>query len=297
MVAQANEIVTLETTERSGPTSHVRTSDETRWASRCRTTQWSDVLAAAAGGESARAAMSRLYRAYWYPVLAAVTRARGREAAAELTQEFIVSCLVERGDLSGISQRPGERFRGWLFTALRSFLKNQWKRDHRQCRDVRRTVNFVADADSDERGPCLSAVADSNPDPEQQLGRQQALSLLSGVLQRLRREYCCNASAAGVNGALRFDAVKAFLPGPDAEAADYGDVAQSLGVGTGAVKQMVCRLRSRFGQLLLAELATRVTGDGDLETAKRLLCQALSSSAPSPSSVSTSLASSNRIET
>ena len=259
------------------------TPEEMRWSGRCRTTRWSVVFAAAAGGAPARAALSRLYRAYWYPVFAVVAKARGREAAAELTQAFFVTRLVDRGDLKRVSRRPGERFRGWLFTALRSFLKNQWQFERQQCRDVRRTVAFVSDTESEERGPRVSALADTRLDPEQQLSREEALKLLSGVLVRLRREYCVNASAAGVNGESRFDAVKVFLPGPDAETADYREVALRLGLGTDALKQMVCRLRARFGHLLDDELAQRVTGDGDVATAKRLLCQALSSSSvPSP---------------
>lgn len=255
-------------------------AEDQLWSGRCRTTRWSVVFAAASGGATARAALSRLYRAYWHPVFAVVAKARGRDAAAELTQAFFVTRLVDRGDLKRVSRRPGERFRGWLFTALRSFLKNQWQFERQQCRDVRRTVAFVSDAEGEERGPRVSAFADPQLDPEQQLGREEALKLLSSVLMRLRREYCVNASAAGVNAESRFDAVKVFLPGPDAETADYREVAQRLGLGTDAVKQMVCRLRARFGDLLHDELAQRVTGDGDIATAKRLLCQALSSSSP-----------------
>ena len=294
MITELNGIAVSEALNLSGAGLRLQSVDEFSWARRCRTTRWSVVLAAAAGGASARAAMSRLYRAYWYPLFAVVARARGREAAAELTQQFIVTRLVDGGDLNRISRRPGEHFRGWLFTALRSFLKNEWRRERRQCRDLRRTVNFVSEADSDEQGPCLAALADSKPDPEQQLCRQQALELLSGVLHRLRREYCVNAGAAGVNGELRFDAVKVFLPGPGAEAADYREVARALGLGTDAVKQMVCRLRTRFGHLLHEELAKHVTGDGDVETAKRLLCQALSTCASRPSPEPPAVAASQR---
>lgn len=283
MITDQNGAAALGAVDPAGVTLRLRSGDETGWAGRCRTTCWSAVLAAAAGGPSARVAMSRLYRAYWYPLFAVVARARGREAAAELTHEFIVTRLLESGDLKRVTQRPGERFRGWLFTALRSFLKNEWKHRHRQCRDERKTVAFTGDTD-DEHGPRLSALADSQPNPEQLLARAQALSLLSGVLRRLRREYCISASAAGVNGEARFDAVKAFLPGPDTEAADYRDVAATLGLRSDAVRQLVRRLRLRFGLLLKEELAKRVTGDGDVATAQRLLCQALSSSPPAASS-------------
>jgi DNA-directed RNA polymerase specialized sigma24 family protein len=283
MIADLNLIMPLAAEDRTGAPGRARSVEEPGWSGRCRTTRWSVVFAAAAGGASARVALSRLYRAYWYPVFALVAQARGREAAAELTQEFFVTRLVDRGDLRLVSRRPGERFRSWLFTALRSFLKNQWKYERQQCRDVRLTVAILGDTESNEPGPRVSALADANPDPEQRLDRQQALTLLANVLARLRREYCANASTAGVDGELRFDAVKVFLPGRDTEAADYREVARSLGLATDAVRQMVCRLRARFGYLLHDALAKGEWGDGDVATAKRLLCAALSGCAPSPS--------------
>ena len=281
MITNLNGTATWEVGDRNGVTVRARRVEEQGWAGHCRTTHWSIVLAAGAGGAAARVALSRLYRAYWYPVFAVVAKARGREAAAELTQEFFVSRLVEGSDLSRVSRRPGERFRGWLFTALRSFLMNQWQHERRKCRDVRCTVQLVGDADDGELGPRVSALGDTKPNPEQRLAREQALSLLSDVLRRLRREYCARASAAGVNGQLRFDAVKVFLPGPNTETADYRAVALSLGLNTDAVKQMVCRLRARFGHLLHDELAKTKAGAEDVATARRLLCQALAGGAPS----------------
>ena len=280
MITQLKAVSSLAVGTSDGARARPGTAEDPLWSGRCRTTRWSVVFAAAAGGATARAALSRLYRAYWHPVFAVVAKARGRDAAAELTQAFFVTRLVDRGDLKRVSRRPGERFRGWLFTALRSFLKNQWQFERQQCRDVRRTVALVSDTDGEELGPRVAALADSQLDPEQQLGREQALKLLSGILVRLRREYCVRASVAGVNGESRFDAVKVFLPGRDSETADYREVALRLGLGTDAVKQMVCRLRARFGELLHDELARRVTADGDVASAKRLLYQALSSPAP-----------------
>ncbi|MEO6602060.1 MAG: hypothetical protein ABIQ16_19425 [Polyangiaceae bacterium] len=257
---------------------HWQIAEETGWSNRCRTTRWSVVLAAAAGGAAARAALSQLYQSYWHPVFAVFAKRRGRQAAAELTHDFFVDRLVAKGDLKNVSQRPGERFRGWLITAARSFLMNEEQFERRQRRDVRRTVSFVNDAEGDVTGPHVSALIDTKLDPEQQLGREQALDLLSTVLHRLRREYCAHAETAGVNADRRFDAVKVFLPGRYAETADYGEVTAALGLDAAAVKQLVCRQRKRFRNLLNEELAKRVSGDADLATAKRMLCQALSSS-------------------
>lgn len=279
MITSLNVAGPLQATHLDGAVLQWQSANETGWSPRCRTTRWSVVLAAAAGGASARLALSRLYRAYWYPVFALFAKRRGRQAAAELTQAFFVERLVDKGDLKKVSQQPGKRFRGWLFTAAHRFLLNEEQFERRERRDVRRTVAFASEGANAEPGPRVSAMADTELDPEQRLGREQALRLLSTVLRRLRREYCANAAAAGVNGELRFDAVKVFLPGRDTDTAGYREVAQSLGLGGDAMKQLVCRLRKRFSDLLDEELTKRVKGDGDLPTAKRLLCQALASSA------------------
>jgi hypothetical protein len=91
----------------------------------------------------------------------------------------------------------------------------------------------------------------------------------------LRREYCRNAEAAGVDASRRFDAVKVFLPGPYTEAADYSACAEALGLSADAVKQLVSRLRRRFGQLLHERIRQSVDGEADVAIAKLLLCQAL----------------------
>jgi RNA polymerase sigma factor (sigma-70 family) len=278
MSTELGALCTLTAADLERPSVRSHRAEDLHWAGRCRTTHWSVIFAAAAGGPSAQAALSRLYRAYWYPLFAIVAKARGREAAAELTQKFIVERLVDAGDLRRVSQRPGKRFRGWLFTALRSFLKNQWVFERQQCRDVRRTVAFVDDADSDGAGPKVADLADSTPDPEQQLDRKQALRLVSAALERLRQEYCVKARAAGVDGALRFEALKAFIPGTDAELERYRSVAQALGMSTEAVKQLVSRLRRNFGEVFVDELVKSGACDGDIAARRRQLQKAVSNS-------------------
>jgi len=247
----------------------LRFAEDARWPGDFRTTCWSVVLTAATDGDAARAALGKLYRTYWYPVFSVIARRRGPEAARELTQAFFVNRLVDRGDLKRVQRRPGQRFRGWLFTALQSFLKNQWKFERQQRRDIRKTVALGCDGD------CASAQAaaltDARFDPERQLQRARVLKLLSDVLGRLRRDYCRN----GVDAARRFDAVKIFLPGPYSETADYSACAEALGLSADAVKQLVRRLRKRFGLLLHDRIRQSVDGEADVAIAKLLLCQAL----------------------
>jgi DNA-directed RNA polymerase specialized sigma24 family protein len=244
---------------------------------RFRTTRWSLVLAAAGGGDGARGALDELYRTYFYPLYSLVARRRGPDNAHELTQAFFVSRFVCHDDLKRVERRPGGRFRGWLCTALHSFLNNQWKSEHRKGWDVGRTLLLGSDEDEIVSRASLGL----GHDPEQQLRRAEVLALLAQVLERLRKEYCSHAAVAGVDAARRFDAVKRFLPGPGTEEADYAACANALGVGPGAVKQLVCKLRKRFGQLLHDEIRRRVDSDADVAGAKSLLCQALELPPPS----------------
>jgi DNA-directed RNA polymerase specialized sigma24 family protein len=248
--------------------------------SRCRTTRWSLVLAAAAEGAQARSALSALYRAYWQPVFWFIAQRRGRDAAIELTQAFFVDRLVDAGDLRSIERRPGQRFRGWLFTALQSFLKNEWNYRRRKCRDVTKTLPWCAAEPVDGSNRSFQLTA-AGHDPERQLERARALSLLAEVLGRLRQEYCSNAAIAGVDGVARFEALKVYLPGPNTEDADYGACASALGLSACAVKQIVRRLRVRFGELLNEKIRQSVGSEADVGAGRRSLCRALESP-PSP---------------
>jgi DNA-directed RNA polymerase specialized sigma24 family protein len=242
-------------------------------AGRWRTTSWPLILAAAGEGESARAALGRLYRLYWMPVYAVIARRRGAASARELTQAFLTELLVFRDDLKGVRRRPGQRFRGWLSAALNNFLKNRWKSEHAGCRDSSKTVAFD-DAPSEQLPPAAT-VAAPQPSAEEQLERARAMGLLTCVLARLRREYCKHAAAVGVDGERRFEAVKLFLPGPGTEDADYTACSACLGLSPEALKQLVHRLRVRFGQLLHEAIRAQVSSEGEVEPFKRSLCEAL----------------------
>jgi DNA-directed RNA polymerase specialized sigma24 family protein len=251
---------------------------ELRWGGRFRTTRWSLVLAAASEGDAARAALGQLYRTYWYPVFALIARRRGRQAALELTQKFFVNRLVDKGDLKGVQRLPGKRFRGWLFAAVRNFLRSQWKFDHQRIRDESNTVPLSSN--DEEPGFPMSSLVAPDRDPERQLQRSRALTLLGDALQCLRREYCAHAAAAGVNAEQRFEIAKLFLPGVDCDTMDLATCARELDMPPDAAKQLVARLRKRYGQLLEDVLRRDTSSEVELTTAKRSLCEALETPVP-----------------
>src|SRR3954468_11006335 len=184
-----------------------RMPDNGVWPRRCRTTRLSMVRAAAAGGAAAEAAHAELYRAYFYPVYALIAARRGREAAEELTQSFFVERLLDSQDLARFDPTKCRKFRNWLFTAVDSFLKNEWKARRRKCRDVRRTLALDFEAAE------IRFLNEPTADPESRYNRAWALCVLSNVITRVRGEFCESVPRADrARAEIRFDALKIFLP-------------------------------------------------------------------------------------
>jgi DNA-directed RNA polymerase specialized sigma24 family protein len=240
------------------------------WPRRCQTTRLSLVLAAASGGKAAEPALAGLYRAYFYPVYALMAARRGREAAEELTQAFFVERMLDSADLARFDPKKCRRFRSWLFTAVESFLKNEWKTKRRKCRDVRRTLSLDFEAAE------IRFLNDPAIDPESRYNRAWALCVLSNVITRLRHECCASVpQAERADAEACFDALKVFLPGPELEASAYQGVATALGMSPELIKGRVCRLRERFGEQLREHLAELVVSDEEVESEIRFLYEAL----------------------
>ena len=92
---------------------------------RCRTTRWSVVLLSAQSqAPGFGAALSELYRIYWYPLYAYVRR-RGHasEEARDLTQGFFLH-LLEHKTLARADQLRG-KFRSFLFGSLQNYLSTE----------------------------------------------------------------------------------------------------------------------------------------------------------------------------
>lgn len=230
------------------------------------TTHWSVVLGAANEEPTdAKKALETLCRAYWYPIYVYVRRkGHGADEAEDLTQQFFAQ-LIEKGHLRQADQSKG-RFRTFLLRALDYFLAREWSRAHRQKRGGQFTfVSF------DQQGPeerYLLEPADSDT-PEKKFLRQWAREALRQTMAALERE--CEA---GGKGAL-FRETKELLAG-DREAGSYATISRRLGMGEGALRMAVHRLRQRYGELLRDEIAQTVTSADELEEEIRFLLQVLS---------------------
>jgi RNA polymerase sigma-70 factor (ECF subfamily) len=219
------------------------------------TTRWSLVLEAGRrSSPEVRQAMETLCRIYWYPLYAYLRRTGRQPAEAQdLTQEFFLR-LVEKDYLRTADPERG-RFRSFLLMMFKRFLANERERQGAQKRggDCR---TFSFDFAAGEERFCREPADDWTP--ERAYERRWALALLDRVLARLQEE-----SAAKGRGEL-FQALKFVLTG-EADAAEYSEIAQRLGVTEGAVKVAAHRLRKRYRDLLREEIAHTVQRPEDID--------------------------------
>ena len=224
-------------------------------------THWSVVLAAA-DQESPQAAqaLDQLCRSYWYPLYAYVRR-RGYavDDAQDLTQEFFAR-LLAKGWLSMADPRRG-RFRTFLLAAVDHFLANEWDRERCAKRGGGQTV-FSLDGGAAEVRSRLEPV--DRADAGWLYERRWALTLLERVLERLREE-CLSA-----NRRVRFDQLQPLLLG-DRTGQTYASLALALETTEAAIKMTVRRLRHRYRELFVEEIAQTVSAPEKVDEEIRYL--------------------------
>jgi RNA polymerase sigma-70 factor (ECF subfamily) len=230
------------------------------------TTHWSLVLAAKpseASQASAREALEKLCRAYWFPLYAFV-RSRGYSEidAQDLTQAFFARIFETEGFAS--ADRGKGRFRSYLLGAMKHFLANEWHRSQAQKRGGRERFIEWETLDPEPR---YAGSLKSSDDPEYLFDREWALETITSALHALRIEM----EKAG-KGEL-FEALKGSLPGGEDRSRE--EIAASLGKSAGAVKVAVHRLRQRFRQMLRAAIAETVSSEADLDDEMRYLVEVL----------------------
>jgi RNA polymerase sigma-70 factor (ECF subfamily) len=230
-------------------------------------TRWTVVRAA--GGartpESA-AALEALCRTYWFPLYAYVRR-RGhpKPDAEDLTQAFFAR-LLEKDAFSGLDRERG-KFRAFLLAALKHFLANEWDKSQRLKRGGGVLPLSLDWQDADQRYQIEPADELS---PDKLYDRAWAVTLLERVVARLRDENAGNGKAD------LFERLKPCLT-VGKGAVRYAEVAASLGLGEGAVRVAVHRLRHRYRTLLREELAQTLSDPAQLDEELRALFAAFAS--------------------
>lgn len=219
-----------------------------------------------AAGDSTRAdaanALEELCRTYWPPLYAYV-RHRGYPPtdAEDLTQQFFARLLAHNSLASADPARG--RFRTFLLTSLQRFLISEWRRAVAQRRDLSQVVPL-------EPAAAESLIAPAGPGEPPELGfdRCWADTLLRRALDRLQADYEANGRRA------LYEALKPFVWG-ERSGAGCGEIAAELRLSEGAARVAVHRLRSRFRELLRAEVALTVADEADVDAELRHLVEIL----------------------
>ena len=218
-----------------------------RTAANFAATRWTLILRARGETPEARAALSELCEAYYQPVLRFLLRERReQDAARELTQEFFARVLAGSGFDEADPERG--RFRSYVLGALKHFLADQRKCEHRLKRGGGVAAESLdAPATDDEQGSMQ--IADTSlPAPEAFFDREWALATIARALAVLEKEF----AAAGKT--VQFDTLKLWLVG-EAPSMSQADAARRLGLSEGAIKVVIHRLRKRFRDAVRAEIS------------------------------------------
>ncbi len=228
-------------------------------------TRWTVVLAACQRpSPESSAALEAICHAYWYPLYAYVRRA-GQSAhdAQDLTQEFFCR-LLEKRWLDAANPDKG-RLRTFLIVALKHFMANEWRRATTQRRGGGQ-VHLPFDTElAETRYAADAAIALA---ADETFDRQWTMTLLDLTLSRLESEF--TALGKGADFAILKDTLLTGHGGMD-----YAAIATQLGVGEGAARVAVHRLRKRFRAIFREEISQTLAGDMDLDGELRYLAAVL----------------------
>lgn len=209
-------------------------------------TRWTRVIAANGNGEDADRALNDLCAIYWYPLYAFVRRqGKGPEDAQDLTQGFFADLL--RSDMLGRAREERGRLRSFLLGAMKNHMACAYRRETAQKRGgVEAPVPI--DEETAERRYLQEPDAAS---PERVYERRWALEILGRVVESLREEYQSKKMGE------RFETLAPLLAGQ--EAPDHSKLARQLGMKAGAVRTALSRMRKRYRELLVHEIADTVS--------------------------------------
>jgi DNA-directed RNA polymerase specialized sigma24 family protein len=218
-------------------------------------TRWSLVAAVRAdGSERQRAAREQLCSTYWYPLYAYVRRSgHDAEEALDLTQSFFAHLLEK--NLFALAEQERGKLRTFLLSALQRFLCDEWRKGQRLKRGGGVEVLSIDEALAE--GYYGQEPVDPRT-PEQIYERRWALLIIERALLDLRRDY------AEAGKAEIFDAFKDHLTmeGDEGSAAEAG---ARLGLKPGAARTAISRLRQRYRDRLLREVAATMDAQTEEE--------------------------------
>lgn len=216
-------------------------------------------------------ALETLCRIYWTPLFVFVRR-RGfpPDEAEDLVQGFFARA-VERNFFASADPEKG-RLRNFLLAALKRHLIDEHRARAAWKRGGDETGRFVSiNAVSGERSGAWQ-IASGISTPESAYQHRWVCALLEHCIGRLRSEYREQRKSP------LFEALLPLLtPGTGATAAD---AAEALGSSTGAVRVALSRLRKRYGEIFMEEVAATLLPGEKVEDEVQCLMALVSGGAP-----------------
>lgn len=225
-------------------------------------TRWSLVRRMQTGTDTK--ALGEIMKIYWQP-LHRLAMGRGIPPLdAEDSVQSFYEMVIRRGSFQSASADRG-RLRTFLRTMFERHLIDQWEKSSAVKRGGgRRSVSL----DEEQEDRCELRELSHNVTPELLYDRCWVLILLGRAMDALRDSYRRRGKED------IFEELKGALEGQESDYS-YAESATRLGINENAVKQAVFRIRKKFGELLVWEVAQTVGDPADVESELRELLQTL----------------------
>jgi hypothetical protein len=203
-------------------------------------TDWGLVMS---DGSDSRAALERLYRAYWRPAYTLVRRGGyARDEALELIREFFAES-VERNALWRV-KAGSQPFRVWLLNELEAFLVGRTPGTLGAAAVRGKPLELVEAEEAD----ALDRMADGALEPRREYERVLALGILERAVARLER------AQADLGQSERFQAFKAWLVVEPSQE-ELSSIAKALGLGPASARMARHAIRQRLGAFVHQEIS------------------------------------------
>jgi RNA polymerase sigma-70 factor (ECF subfamily) len=228
-------------------------------------TLWTVVLTAKdPASKDRRDALQRLIETYWKPVYLFIRRkGNDREMAKDLAQGFFAA-LLERNFLQYV-QRDRGKFRTFLLTALEHFMADEHDRAQALKRGGGREAFSLDFASAESEMGSEPAARDSL---DRGFRRDWALRVMSQALRDVKREFEASGRAE------EFEALRLHLSFTAKAAPSYAEVAASLGISEGDVRNRIHRTRARYKEAILDVIRSYTETEDDAREELRDLMSA-----------------------
>jgi DNA-directed RNA polymerase specialized sigma24 family protein len=243
----------------------MKTEPSLKW--QFHSTRWTLVMISAQSQvEGGRAALAELCQLYWHP-LYSFARRRGYSPhdAQDVTQGFFLHLLEHRA-LTRVDRLKG-KFRSFLLACFQNYLSVELVRARTLKRGGKCEFVFL-DLESAEN--CHRLEPADHLTPEKIFDARWAMTLLGRAMTLLGDEYVAQGKSA------TFETLQVFLRIGDTKGLPpLEEAAKALGVGLGAVKTLIHRLRKRYSAILRQEIGRTVSDPGEIDGEIHYLCDAV----------------------